>query len=404
MNRQCPSCGGHNTQQFGDAANQNYWIAWTIFAFLAVLISCIALQLHDIALVTITVLGIWTIFKFVLPHFKEPVLWKCNLCNYVWKLEDKHEIRTHSDSTTMNEDKTYRWITIVFVSIAIGITFLGSTILPLLLLENPVGWQVLIASTMLYFPLIILLIAMLLEQKSRHKTQIGKLLEMQDSSRRQFEEMTSRMEELSKRKIEETQELSRKQIEQMQETSRRQIEELTSKIQELSRYASLLERESIIGLRKRWFAEIANGEYKHEADVEVKFVYPFIRFLGYDFKDVRFRSPVSLTVGRQKVNGIADCVVLKSGKPFIVFEVKEQSRRLDHEVQEQARSYAYALKAPFYVLTNGREVVIFERNVNDDNRIFRTTSQELETNWSSIEKVIGKEAQFSPELLTPDNK
>lgn len=242
-----------------------------------------------------------------------------------------------------------RLISIAFIGIAVDTTILGLTVLFVLFWENPViGGRVLIASTMVFFPLLIVLGVMLFKQKARYQTQ---------------------------------------------------LRELTLRMQKLSRYVDILEAEPLVGLWRQWLAEVISAEYRNEVDVEINFVYPFIRFLGYELRDVYHRFSIAIPVGRQKVNGVADCVVFKSGKPFIVFETKEQGQKLDYAVQEQARSYSYALNAPFYVLTNGRQIAIFERKIDNDVCLFRITVEELGINWHTIEQVIGKEARIGPKLV-----
>lgn len=163
-------------------------------------------------------------------------------------------------------------------------------------------------------------------------------------------------------------------------------------VAELSRRINILSKDALSGLRLKWFDEIVVANYGNEVEVEIKFIYPFMRFLGYDISDLKTRVSVNVPVGRQKVTGIADWVVFKNqqGNPFLIIEAKEQNQKLNGAVQEQARSYAYALNVPFYMLTNGKEIFVFERKVDNDVCLFSLTVNNLPAQWQAIEQVLGK--------------
>jgi hypothetical protein len=165
-----------------------------------------------------------------------------------------------------------------------------------------------------------------------------------------------------------------------------------AKVLALGKRINILSKDAFSGLRLKWFDEIIVASYNNEVEVEIKFVYPFMRFLGYEIGDLKTRVSVSVPVGRQKVTGIADWVVFKNQleKPFLVIEAKEQNQKLNGAVQEQARSYAYALNAPFYMLTNGKEIFVFERKVDNDVCLFSLTVNNLPAQWQVIEQVLGK--------------
>jgi hypothetical protein len=143
---------------------------------------------------------------------------------------------------------------------------------------------------------------------------------------------------------------------------------LDLKIQELENRINVLSKNAIADFCLNWCKEVEFASYSSEVEVEIKFVYLFMRFLGYGISDLRTRVPVEVPIGRQRVSGTADWVVYnhQQGKPFLVIEAKEPNQQLNNFVQDQARSYAFALSAPFYMLTNGKEVMVFERKIDDD--------------------------------------
>lgn len=167
---------------------------------------------------------------------------------------------------------------------------------------------------------------------------------------------------------------------------------LVSKIQELENRIDILSKKAVADLCLRWCREVELASYSSEIEVEIKFIYLLMRFLGYEISDLRTRVSVEVPVGRQKVAGIADWVVFNhsQGKPFLVIEAKEPNQQLNSSVQEQARSYAFALNAPFYMLTNGRDIIVFERKIDDDVRVLALNVRDLPHQWQMIEQVIGK--------------
>lgn len=162
-------------------------------------------------------------------------------------------------------------------------------------------------------------------------------------------------------------------------------------IRELEAKIDMLSENALQSMRDEWLKEIYQATYNSELEVEIKFIYLLMRFLNYEMDDLRTRVAVEVQVGRQRASGIADWVVYKyPGKPFLVIEAKEPNQMLTVAVKEQARSYAYGLSAPFYMLTNGKEIQIYERKVDDDIQVVSLNVKDISQNWAVLEQVIGK--------------
>lgn len=145
--------------------------------------------------------------------------------------------------------------------------------------------------------------------------------------------------------------------------------------------------------REEWFDSLAHASYRNEIEVEVKFIYPLVQFLGYEDSDVQLRPPVDLQVGREAKRKEADWVLWKSldGVPqaCVVIEAKKPSEVLEGAVQAQARSYAFGLDAITYVVTNGHELKIFQRKVQNDVCVVDCTVDELAEAWPDISRTMG---------------
>jgi hypothetical protein len=141
--------------------------------------------------------------------------------------------------------------------------------------------------------------------------------------------------------------------------------------------------------RHEWLAEIQKNEYASELEVEAKFVYPLLRHLGWEPDALRMRVPTTIRVGREDVKAIADWVVYLYGKPVMVIEVKNKYEAVAIDAQRQARSYCYGLNVTKYMLTNGREIQVFERGLDSDILLFETSIEDLPANWRKLYEVAG---------------
>jgi hypothetical protein len=156
----------------------------------------------------------------------------------------------------------------------------------------------------------------------------------------------------------------------------------------------VLEQNALQALRDEWLRGIGKGQYNNEIEVEIKFIYPLLQFLGYGRDDFQIRVPVSVQVGRQRNKGEADWVIWhrdskNQRRAVAVIEAKRDDQPLDISTQEQARSYAFALNAPMYVLTNGRRVRVFRRGVQNDTCIVDCEACDLMGTWNVVEGALG---------------
>lgn len=153
---------------------------------------------------------------------------------------------------------------------------------------------------------------------------------------------------------------------------------------------NLLSASALDGMRLQWMQELPHYHYRNEIEVEIKVIYPMLRFLGYDANDLHVRVHVPIQVGRQAQNSAADWVVMKNGKPFFVIEAKKHDQSLNNEVLAQARSYAYGLNLNLYVVTNGTDLEIYSRGTERDTMVMGVRVNEIGTEWENIKKLIGK--------------
>lgn len=182
-------------------------------------------------------------------------------------------------------------------------------------------------------------------------------------------------------------------------TAREIRETLLGTIGRLQSLNNDLQGDALEAFRKEWFREIANITYRNETEVEVKLIYPLLRFLGYGAEDFQVRVPVMVQVGRQQITGEADWVVWNmpagSGarQANLVIEAKGPQQQLTGETQAQARSYAFGLNAPLYMLTNGCRVQVFRREAQFDICLLESELDALASSWKILAQAVGAQVK-----------
>lgn len=138
-------------------------------------------------------------------------------------------------------------------------------------------------------------------------------------------------------------------------------------------------------LRLQWLATLPSLSYRNEVEVESKLIVPLLHHLGYTADQWQQRVKVEVPVGRQRHTGEADFVVHdNSGRVALIVEAKAPGAAIDDDVQAQARSYAYALNAPKYLLTNGRLLQLWQRGIETDTIIIESTVADLAAVWEEL--------------------
>ena len=143
---------------------------------------------------------------------------------------------------------------------------------------------------------------------------------------------------------------------------------------------------------QEWIQSLPTRFYENEVAVEIKFIFPLMMYLGYSLDEMRIRVPVSIHAGTQSIDCTADWIITQKteyGNQKIIIEVKTPTISLNDSVKQQARSYAYALDISKYVITNGRQIIVYERGVENDHEILNLDVEEFEQEWNTIKNILG---------------
>lgn len=166
----------------------------------------------------------------------------------------------------------------------------------------------------------------------------------------------------------------------------RQVVDLRQHMNTLTDRVNVLSSEAREGFRLQWLLTLPDIEYRNEVEVEVLFIAPLVEYLGFAADQIDLRVAISVQVGRQAVTGYADWVLWDPdhSRPLVIVEAKAPGEPLNGAVQSQARSYAFALGAPMFLLTNGSRLQIYRRGVQSDQLVVDCTVEELVEQWPAI--------------------
>lgn len=145
-----------------------------------------------------------------------------------------------------------------------------------------------------------------------------------------------------------------------------------------------------------WLDTLASKTFATEKEVEIRFIIPLLDHLGYSEEDRADGCPIEMTIGSRKARGEAD-FVLYDGRNrsrenvLLVVEAKRTGIRLDPHI-DQARSYAMFLGAPYYLVTNGDDLRVFEFKsaLETDREVFHGTRSTLKAHWDDLVNIISK--------------
>lgn len=123
-----------------------------------------------------------------------------------------------------------------------------------------------------------------------------------------------------------------------------------------------------------------------ESDVEIKVVSPILSdILGYKSDEIFWKTPVKFGRGRSVELKEADTTITLNGNTIIVVESKKPTENIKGSFL-QVDSYAFALEAPYSIITNGKYLIVrgyFEGN-QKINLIEKTLTELAENNFSEL--------------------
>ncbi len=141
--------------------------------------------------------------------------------------------------------------------------------------------------------------------------------------------------------------------------------------------------------------------FGNEADVEVRFVVPFLRALGYDeIDDIRAKYPVVFREGRRGRKPEADFVVFygplqNRDTSILVVEAKAPGEDFE-DARSQAESYASNVRSPFLLITDGGKLEIWQLQESmESQKVFAVSVTNIASERGRLESILAKEAAWT---------
>lgn len=138
--------------------------------------------------------------------------------------------------------------------------------------------------------------------------------------------------------------------------------------------------------------------FASEADVEVQFVLPLLRHLGWSDEDIHSKVPVKFRQGRSIGRRpeadfvVADPLPRPPTIGRIVIEAKSPTENLD-DAEHQAFSYSYMLRAPLFLTTNGVQIQIWRTGYFENNVcLVKSGLRTLASERGKVESLLAKDA------------
>ncbi|WHO74876.1 type I restriction enzyme HsdR N-terminal domain-containing protein [Rhizobium sp. BT03] len=146
-----------------------------------------------------------------------------------------------------------------------------------------------------------------------------------------------------------------------------------------------------------------HSDFESEADVETRFVTPLLLALGHALDNIAAKKRVLFREGRNSRIGRkpeADFVVYADrphcrATALLVVETKHPREMLD-QGREQAESYAQNIRTPLYLLTNGKQVEVWQLQiVGDSELVFSDSVENLAASRGHLEGLASRDALLS---------
>jgi TolA-binding protein len=240
-----------------------------------------------------------------------------------------------------------------------------------------------------------------------HEAEVTRLRREADGARQAHQKEVAHLRTQQGREMEQVRAAHRTEIDRQRETHRQELERRVAERNELERRERARQsaapanppatppRPDARAVRRDWLNHLAGATYENEAEVEAKFVFPLVQSLGYSVRDFSRRVPVGLRLGEQALAGEADWVLWEVGNPgadqsaLAVIEVSAPDQELDGSVQARARSYAFGVSAPVYLITNGKQLQLYRRDVRTDPLLLECKVEEFAACWQHLYDLLG---------------
>ena len=149
-----------------------------------------------------------------------------------------------------------------------------------------------------------------------------------------------------------------------------------------------------------FWATLDQLNFDNEASVEHYLIQPMLTALGYAPTDISPKHPVVFQEGRVGRKPEADFVIFygqsrSKDVSLITIEAKNPKEKLDG-AKLQCESYAFNLRTPFIVLTNGIEIEIWQLQATwESTLLLKENVKDMANSRGKIESLISKDSAYN---------
>ncbi len=155
-----------------------------------------------------------------------------------------------------------------------------------------------------------------------------------------------------------------------------------------------------------WFDRLVNLKLRSEKEVENKFIIPLLSRLGYSEDDRYDGMSCKASVGSRKTTYTTDFALYNvddeglKGQVLLIAEAKKEDKlKRPTELENafrQAKSYAMWTQCRHLLVTDGRQIVVYEilrAGQSDSSSVFSCERHELKEHFGALYKKISKPEQ-----------
>ena len=153
-----------------------------------------------------------------------------------------------------------------------------------------------------------------------------------------------------------------------------------------------------------WFSRIAGMNLRTEKEVEIKFIVPLLKKLGYDDDDRFDGMPVPAAHGSRDTTLVIDFAVFNSSiealrhQPLLTVEAKKENRLKKREelfrAHNQAKSYCLWTQCDYFMVSDSKFIQAFHiarGRINELDPIFSCERHELKDRFAELYRILSKE-------------
>ncbi len=146
-----------------------------------------------------------------------------------------------------------------------------------------------------------------------------------------------------------------------------------------------------------WFDRMATREFESEAEVEYFFMLQLLQRLGYEEHDFSIQYQIEIKEGSKTRRPKVDIAVFEGHRrdeTMLVAEVKHNSRLIDQDMCNQARSYAQWLNAPLYLVSNAEESRLYRLlyGAGESDLVLTFHRTNLKSDWPDLIRFLSRES------------